>query len=106
MVLHVCANALDNADGQLARLTGQGSRASRIIDSLVVRIIFLNIYIHPDSSLFDGRRIAGGLPPRSRGWYQSRIARRRARLLSSSLSLARDRTIACSIGFIRKPAED
>jgi hypothetical protein len=46
MVLHVCANVLDNADGQLARLTGQGSRAGRIIDSLVDHIIFVNIYVH------------------------------------------------------------
>jgi hypothetical protein len=46
MILHVCANALDNADGQLARLTGRGSRAGRIIDSLVDHIIFVNIYIH------------------------------------------------------------
>jgi hypothetical protein len=46
MVLHVCANALDNADGQLARLTDRGSRAGRIIDSLVDHIIFVNIYIH------------------------------------------------------------
>jgi phosphatidylglycerophosphate synthase len=46
MILHVCANALDNADGQLARLTGQGSRTGRIIDSLVDHIIFVNIYVH------------------------------------------------------------
>jgi hypothetical protein len=46
MVLHVCANALDNADGQLARLTGQGSRSGRIIDSLVDHVIFVNIYVH------------------------------------------------------------
>lgn len=46
MVLHVCANALDNADGQLARLTGQGSRSGRIIDSFVDHIIFINIYVH------------------------------------------------------------
>jgi hypothetical protein len=46
MILHVCANALDNADGQLARLTGQGSRAGRIIDSLVDHIIFVNIYVN------------------------------------------------------------
>jgi hypothetical protein len=44
MLLHVFANALDNADGQLARLTGRGSREGRIIDSLVDHIIFLNIY--------------------------------------------------------------
>src|SRR2546423_135037 len=46
MALHVCANALDNADGQLARLTGRGSREGRIIDSLVDHLIFLSIYVH------------------------------------------------------------
>jgi len=46
MGLHVWANALDNADGQLARLTGRGSRNGRIIDSLVDHLIFLNIYVH------------------------------------------------------------
>jgi len=46
MALHVCANALDNADGQLARLTGRGSRNGRIIDSIVDHLIFLSIYVH------------------------------------------------------------
>jgi len=46
MVLHVCANALDNADGQLARLTGRTSRQGRIIDSVIDHLIFLNIYVH------------------------------------------------------------
>jgi hypothetical protein len=46
MVLHVFANALDNADGQLARLTGRGSREGRIIDSLVDHLIFVGIYVH------------------------------------------------------------
>lgn len=46
VALHVFANALDNADGQLARLTGKGSREGRIIDSLVDHIIFVNIYLH------------------------------------------------------------
>lgn len=44
--LHVLANALDNADGQLARLTNRQSRHGRIIDSVVDHIIFANIYIH------------------------------------------------------------
>src|SRR5690349_6686648 len=35
VVLHVFANALDNADGQLARLTGRQSREGRIVDSVV-----------------------------------------------------------------------
>src|SRR5213079_1135267 len=46
MALHVFANALDNADGQLARLTGRQSREGRIIDSLVDHLIFTSIYVH------------------------------------------------------------
>ncbi|PYK29805.1 MAG: hypothetical protein DME57_09125 [Verrucomicrobia bacterium] len=46
MVLHVCANLLDNADGQLARLTGRQSREGRIIDSVVDHLIFTSIYLH------------------------------------------------------------
>jgi len=46
MALHVFANALDNADGQLARLTRTESRQGRVIDSLADHLIFLSIYIH------------------------------------------------------------
>jgi hypothetical protein len=46
MVLHICANALDNADGQLARLTHQESRKGRIIDSIADHFVFASIYIH------------------------------------------------------------
>ena len=46
MVFHVVANLLDNADGQLARLTGRQSREGRIIDSLVDHLIFISIYVH------------------------------------------------------------
>jgi hypothetical protein len=46
MFLHVCANMLDNADGQLARLLNQKSRAGRVIDSVFDHLIFLSIYIH------------------------------------------------------------
>src|SRR5438874_432429 len=45
-VLHLCANALDNADGQLARLTGQQSRNGRIFDGLVDYLIFVSVYLH------------------------------------------------------------
>jgi len=45
-VLHVCANALDNADGQLARLTRQQSRKGRIIDSVADHLGFASVYIH------------------------------------------------------------
>jgi hypothetical protein len=46
MVLHVCANALDNADGQLARLTQRESRKGRIIDSVADHLVFASIYVH------------------------------------------------------------
>ena len=46
MVLHVCANTLDNADGQLARLTHQESRDGRIIDSIADHLVFLSVYVH------------------------------------------------------------
>ena len=46
MILHIFANLLDNADGQLARLLNQKNRRGRIIDSLVDHVIFLNIYVH------------------------------------------------------------
>src|SRR5438067_4061206 len=46
MVLLVCANALDNADGQLARLTHRESREGRIVDSLADHLVFVSIYIH------------------------------------------------------------
>ncbi|PYK19141.1 MAG: CDP-alcohol phosphatidyltransferase, partial [Verrucomicrobia bacterium] len=46
MVLHVCANAFDNADGQLARLTHRESREGRIIDSIADHLVFVSIYVH------------------------------------------------------------
>jgi len=46
MAFQICANALDNADGQLARLTHRESREGRIIDSLADHLGFLSIYVH------------------------------------------------------------
>ena len=46
MAFLVCANALDNADGQLARLTHRESREGRIIDSIADHLGFLSIYVH------------------------------------------------------------
>jgi hypothetical protein len=46
MVLHVCANALDNADGQLARLTRTESRKGRVIDSVADHLVFVSIYLN------------------------------------------------------------
>jgi hypothetical protein len=46
MVLHICANAFDNADGQLARLTHRQSRQGRIIDSVADHLVFVSVYLH------------------------------------------------------------
>jgi phosphatidylglycerophosphate synthase len=46
MALHVFANLMDNADGQLARLLNQKSRNGRVIDSVFDHLIFLSIYVH------------------------------------------------------------
>ncbi len=45
IVLLVCANTLDSADGQLARLTHQYSRLGRILDGMAGDFWFLSIYI-------------------------------------------------------------
>jgi phosphatidylglycerophosphate synthase len=46
MALYILHNALDNADGQLARLTNRGSREGRIIDGLGDLIVFFSVYFH------------------------------------------------------------
>ena len=46
MVFHVCCNALDNADGQLARLTHRDTREGRIIDSIADHLVFVSVYFH------------------------------------------------------------
>jgi phosphatidylglycerophosphate synthase len=46
MLLHIAANAFDNADGQLARLINRRSRMGRVIDSLADHLIWLSIYFH------------------------------------------------------------
>lgn len=46
MFLHVLANAFDNADGQLARLTSKGSRTGRALDGLADYLVFLSVYVH------------------------------------------------------------
>jgi phosphatidylglycerophosphate synthase len=46
MLLHVGTNILDNADGQLARLTNRGSLSGAIMDGFADYVVFLSIYIH------------------------------------------------------------
>ena len=46
MVLHVFTNALDNADGQLARLTNRGSLHGAIMDGVADYLVFASVYLH------------------------------------------------------------
>ncbi|MFN2507456.1 MAG: CDP-alcohol phosphatidyltransferase family protein [Chthoniobacterales bacterium] len=46
MGLHVVANTLDNADGQLARLTSRGSLQGAIMDGVADYLVFVSVYIH------------------------------------------------------------
>lgn len=46
LAFHMIANALDNADGQLARLTNQQSHSGRILDSVVDHVVWFGVYVH------------------------------------------------------------
>ena len=46
MLLHVFTNALDNADGQLARLTNRGSLNGAIMDGFADYLVFASVYVH------------------------------------------------------------
>ncbi|HEV3408944.1 MAG TPA: CDP-alcohol phosphatidyltransferase family protein [Chthoniobacterales bacterium] len=46
MALHVLTNALDNADGQLARLTNRGSMQGAIADGFADYAVFISVYLH------------------------------------------------------------
>jgi phosphatidylglycerophosphate synthase len=46
MCLHVFANAMDNADGQLARLTNRRSPSGRVLDGIGDNLIFGSVYVH------------------------------------------------------------
>lgn len=46
MCVHVFANALDNADGQLARLTNRHSASGRVLDGVGDNLVFASVYVH------------------------------------------------------------
>lgn len=46
VALHVLTNVLDNADGQLARLTNRGSLFGAIVDGFADYIVFFSVYVH------------------------------------------------------------
>lgn len=46
MCLHIFANAMDNADGQLARLTNRQSPSGRVLDGIGDNLVFASVYMH------------------------------------------------------------
>ena len=58
MALHIFTNALDNADGQLARLTNRGSLNGAIMDGFADYLVFASVYLH-----LTLRCIAEGMSP-------------------------------------------
>jgi phosphatidylglycerophosphate synthase len=46
MGLHIFANAMDNADGQLARLTNRYSTSGRLLDGIGDSVVFASVYVH------------------------------------------------------------
>jgi hypothetical protein len=46
MCLHVFANAMDNADGQLARLTNRQSPSGRVLDGIGDNLVYASVYLH------------------------------------------------------------
>jgi len=46
MCLHVFANAMDNADGQLARLTNRQSPSGRVLDGIGDNLVYASVYVH------------------------------------------------------------
>lgn len=46
MCLHIFANAMDNADGQLARLTNRLSPTGRVLDGIGDNLVFASVYVH------------------------------------------------------------
>ena len=99
MVLQVCANAFDNADGQLARLTHRESREGRIIDSVADHLVFVSVYLH--LTLRTVRRlVASDLSSRVCCRDQSCIARSSRGLLSQYLSLLCNDESTDGFGFL------
>jgi phosphatidylglycerophosphate synthase len=46
MGLHIFANAMDNADGQLARLTNRHDSSGRLLDGIGDSLVYASVYVH------------------------------------------------------------
>jgi hypothetical protein len=91
MCLHVFANAMDNADGQLARLTNRHSPSGRVLDGIGDNLIYASVYVH-----LCLRYVAEG---GSRGvWLVALLAGLSHRLQSEAAEFCRDAYLRFAVG--------
>ena len=91
MCLHIFANAMDNADGQLARLTNCHSPSGRVLDGIGDNLIYVSIYLH-----LCLRYLAGG---GSHGvWVIALLAGLSHRLQSETAEFCRDAYLRFAVG--------
>lgn len=94
MSLHVFANAMDNADGQLARLTNRQSPSGRVLDGIGDNLIYASVYVH-----LCLRFVAGD---GSRGvWIVALLAGLSHRLQSETAEFCRDAYLRFAAGKLR-----
>jgi hypothetical protein len=94
MCLHVFANAMDNADGQLARLTNRHSPSGRVLDGVGDNLVFASVYVHLCLRFV----AAGG----SRGvWVVALLAGLSHRLQSEVAEFCRDAYLRFAAGKLR-----
>ena len=94
MCLHVFANAMDNADGQLARLTNRLSPTGRILDGVGDNLVFGSVYGH-----LCFRFVAEG---GSHGvWVVALLAGLSHRLQSEAAEFCRDAYLRFAAGKLR-----
>lgn len=94
MCLHVFANAMDNADGQLARLTNRQNPSGRVLDGIGDNLIYASVYVH-----LCFRFVAEG---GSRGvWVVALLAGLSHRLQSEAAEFCRDAYLRFAAGKLR-----
>ncbi|MEN3369357.1 MAG: hypothetical protein V7609_1500 [Verrucomicrobiota bacterium] len=94
MCLHIFANAMDNADGQLARLTNRLSPSGRVVDGIGDNLIYASVYVH-----LCLRFVAEG---GSRGvWIVALLAGLSHRFQSEAAEFCRDAYLRFAAGKLR-----
>lgn len=94
MCLHVFANAMDNADGQLARLTNRQSPSGRVLDGIGDNLVYMSIYVH----LCLRAMAEGGSPG---VWAIALLAGLSHRWQSAAAEFYRDAYLRFAVGKIR-----